>query len=83
MSVDISPELIRSDTLAWDEAEGERGRRERGEGREEMEDIITWGVPQTELDPLRVDLEAGRVVLEHGGDVALQEGGTSDRKPSH
>lgn len=32
---------------------------------------LTRGVPEAELDALRVDLEAGRVVLEHGGDVAL------------
>lgn len=34
---------------------------------------FTWGVPQTELNPLSVNLKTGRVVLKHSGDVALQE----------
>lgn len=34
--------------------------------------IITWGVPQTELDPLRVDFETGCVIFEDRGDVALR-----------
>lgn len=33
---------------------------------------LTGGVPEAELDALRVDLEAGRVVLEDGGHVALR-----------
>lgn len=38
---------------------------------------LTRGVPEAELDALRVDLEAGRVVLEDGGHVALGDGGES------
>lgn len=55
------PQLTQGDT--WSMSQTERL----------LEVRITWGVPQTELDPLRVDFKAGCVVFKHSGDVALQE----------
>lgn len=36
--------------------------------------LVTWCVPQAQLDPLRFDLKTGRVVFKHRGDVALEWG---------
>lgn len=33
---------------------------------------LTWSVPQTEFNSLRIDFKTGRVVLKHRGNVALQ-----------
>lgn len=40
--------------------------------REVMGGTITWGVPQTELNPLRVDFKTGCVVFKHCRHVVLK-----------
>lgn len=39
-----------------------------------MKASLTRSVPHVELDPLFLDLEAGCVILKHGGDVILEGG---------